>query len=205
MVFHSWQELLIYISQCTSKLGHESCFIYGSLAKSLNFFGTACFKWHLFDVLCKSQGMQWGLLPSSLQYLEEIYEPGSLAHGLYHISKYKPRTEVFQKRLMGFTKLFQSLGSAQVQKWSSVFLPKPRSFNTCIFLIFGSAESAGPDSTAEGCSTLQNSRTSHGWNLYHALTVMYIDCCNSPLAVMPNWLCWKLIMKIIAMCSNEFS
>lgn len=74
-------------------------------------------------------------------------------------SWYKSKTEVFQEKLMGFTQLFQFLCSAQVHRQH--FALKKENFSICIFPIICSAESAGSDS-AEGCSTLQNSRTSHG-------------------------------------------
>lgn len=72
-----------------------------------------------------------------------------------------------------------------------LFSIKERHFNTCFLLIFGSTESAGPDAAAEACSSLEESRASHGWKLYHILTVVHFGCCNPSLTVLPSCALWK--------------
>lgn len=72
-----------------------------------------------------------------------------------------------------------------------LFSIKERGFNTCFLLIFGSTERAGPDAAAEACSGLEKSRASHGWNLYHILTVVHFGCCNPSLTVLPSCALWK--------------
>lgn len=79
-----------------------------------------------------------------------------------------------------------------------LFSIRKRHFSTCIFLIFGSTESASPNAAAKAYNNLEKSRATHGWNLYHILTVVHFGCCSSSLSSAK--LC---SVKITAMCTSD--
>lgn len=76
-----------------------------------------------------------------------------------------------------------------VTKAVSCFALKERNFNTCIFSIFGSTESACPESVLMAVCSAEQAMVE---TFIMFSIAMYRDHCNSPSAALPNCALWKL-------------